>query len=84
MLVRAEASYAADKKKEMVPVRVESDYQLDGWLGIVIAGKRYIDVSDPDKFDTEMEQVVKELRIKLERAKAGLHVRLFEYSSVCT
>ena len=92
----AECEYAAVRRKELVPLRVEAGYTPDGWLGILglglglvgrvrvrveagytpdgwlgirCAGKLYFDFTDPQAFDSKMEELVKELRIKLEGKK---------------
>ena len=48
---------------------MEAGYTPDGWLGIRCAGKLYFDFTDPQAFDSKMEELVKELRIKLEGKK---------------
>jgi len=75
--VRVEAGYTPDGWLGIlglglvgrVRVRVEAGYTPDGWLGIRCTGKLYFDFTDPQAFDSKMEELVKELRIKLEGKK---------------
>ena len=42
---RIEAQYAIDCKKPIIAVRMERKFKPDGWLGIILAGKFYVDLS---------------------------------------
>ncbi|CAF4932472.1 unnamed protein product [Rotaria sp. Silwood1] len=41
---QAEAHYAFEKQRRLIPLIVESGYKPDGWLGIIASGKVYVDV----------------------------------------
>nr|KAG5691087.1 hypothetical protein BaRGS_027591 [Batillaria attramentaria] len=34
-----EACYAFDKRKQIIPLKMQTDYEPDGWLGLIVAGK---------------------------------------------
>lgn len=60
-----EASYAADLRKKIVPVVVQEGYRPDDWLGFVIAGLLYHDLSmsEGKKFSSAVDAIVdKELQ----------------------
>lgn len=59
---RAEAEYAFEKRKQIVPLRMEQAYKADGWLGIIIGAKKYYDFSGKYHFNSIIEDLVKELR----------------------
>ncbi|XP_071963929.1 uncharacterized protein [Antedon mediterranea] len=59
---RTEAEYAFQLRKDIIPLKMEENYQADGWLGAIIGTKLYIEV-DPEgnDFDTSMQKLTKEL-----------------------
>ncbi|KAJ8321764.1 hypothetical protein KUTeg_000235 [Tegillarca granosa] len=59
---RAEAEYAYRKKKQIIPLRMESKYEPDGWLGFIVGSKKYYDFGGKRSFETEMDCLFKELR----------------------
>ncbi|KAK7469460.1 hypothetical protein BaRGS_00036526 [Batillaria attramentaria] len=62
---RAEAEYAADNKKKIIPVKVQN-YSPDGWLGLLIAGKLYYDFSDRKQFDSKFQELLTAIREVIE------------------
>lgn len=46
---RLEAEYARKLGKNLIPIKVESKYNPDGWLGILLGEKKYIDFSSAEK-----------------------------------
>ncbi|KAK7464062.1 hypothetical protein BaRGS_00037950 [Batillaria attramentaria] len=54
---RQEASYAHVKKKEIIPLKMQDSLELDGWLGLIVAGKLFYDFSGKEPF----EEVIKAL-----------------------
>ena len=57
----SEAKYAFKCKKPIIPIKVEEDYEADGWLGILTATKKYIRAYDDDVLDKDMLQLLREL-----------------------
>ena len=39
---QSEAHYAFERRRCLIPVIIESDYKPDGWLGIIVSGKLYV------------------------------------------
>ncbi|CAF3791786.1 unnamed protein product [Rotaria magnacalcarata] len=63
---QAEAQYAFEKRRCLIPIRVQSGYKADGWLAFITTCLKYMDFTKMD-FDTAYTQVVSEIR----RSKAG-------------
>ncbi|XP_072048011.1 uncharacterized protein [Amphiura filiformis] len=57
---QGEAIYAREQQKPIIPVKIE-DYTPDGWLGFLIAGKKYIRAYDDNVLDTDMRDLLREL-----------------------
>ncbi|XP_072048014.1 uncharacterized protein [Amphiura filiformis] len=57
---QGEAIYAREQQKPIIPVKIE-DYKPDGWLGFLIAGKKYIRAYDDNVLDTDMRDLLREL-----------------------
>lgn len=45
---QSEAHYAFERRCRLIPIVVEPDYKPDGWLGIIVSGKIYVDFSTMD------------------------------------
>jgi len=56
-----EAEYVLSQRKQIVPLRLEADYEPDGWLRMLTGSDSYYDFSDPENFETEWNR----LRAKL-------------------
>ncbi|XP_055957322.1 uncharacterized protein LOC130010412 isoform X2 [Patella vulgata] len=56
---RAEAEYAFTKKRTIIPIRMETDYTPDGWLGIVCGSKLWYDFSDEQLMNSNMGRFLK-------------------------
>lgn len=61
---QAEAEYAFNRKKLIVPLIVESKYRADGWLGFIVGNKIYVNFAD--KLEDEFEAAYKMLVIELQ------------------
>jgi hypothetical protein len=57
---QAEAQYAFEKRRELIPLRVQSGYRADGWLAFLTAGRMHIDFVKMN-FDTACVQLVSEI-----------------------
>ncbi|KAL8606718.1 hypothetical protein ACOMHN_018752 [Nucella lapillus] len=58
---RTEAEYAFKLKKTIIPLQMETNYQPDGWLGILLGTKLFIDFSGKYPFEKKAEALVKEV-----------------------
>lgn len=58
---RQEAEYAFRQEKTIIPVRVEKDYQADGWLGILLGTKLYVDCPTEQNLDEAMPNLIRQL-----------------------
>lgn len=43
---QSEAHYAFERGCQIVPIIIESNYKPDGWLGIIVSGKIYVDFTN--------------------------------------
>ncbi|CAH1775998.1 unnamed protein product [Owenia fusiformis] len=78
---RTEAEYTYRLRKDIIPVRVQSQYTPDGWLGIMIGTRLYFDLSIEDSFDMNVGGLVKELG---NRGRVGHDLTPNPYSSTLT
>ncbi|KAL4227784.1 hypothetical protein ACF0H5_013220 [Mactra antiquata] len=51
---RTEANYVFQLQKKIVPLKMQRGYKPDGWLGILIGARLYIEFSPHYDFDTQM------------------------------
>lgn len=57
-----EARYASDKRKTIIPIKVESKYKTEGWLSFIIAGKLYFRISQSEnEFNMAYEKITQEI-----------------------
>ena len=56
-----EAEYAFTLHKDIVPLMMESNYRPDGWLGIIMGSKLWIDFSSGQNIRDSVEKLKKEL-----------------------
>ena len=67
LVVCLEAVYANTKNKQIIPLRLEADYEPDGWLGALCLTRLYYDFSDPEKFDDGWSKLHAQLKELLKR-----------------
>lgn len=60
---RLEAQYATDLCKNIIPLRMQSKYKADGWLGIILSGRLYINFpnSDFNESDPAINEIFKRI-----------------------
>ncbi|KAK3586597.1 hypothetical protein CHS0354_027738 [Potamilus streckersoni] len=70
-----EADYAYQLRKKIVPLKMEEDFVPNGWLGLIVAGKKNYDVSGKYEFEAKLNDLLKELASQLQTAvsEAGNH-----------
>jgi hypothetical protein len=64
-----EAEYTYKLRKSFIPLRLQHRYVPDGWLGMLIGTRLYFDISNEDKIDQQMDNIMKELGT---RGKIGI------------
>ncbi|KAL3889423.1 hypothetical protein ACJMK2_001767 [Sinanodonta woodiana] len=60
---RAEAEYAFQLKKKIIPLKMERGYQPDGWLGILIGTRIFYDFSGKYDFETKIKELIRAITI---------------------
>ena len=58
---RSEAEYAYQLRKDIIPLMMQRDYTPDGWLGIILGTRLWIDFRNDYKLSTSAEKLLKEL-----------------------
>lgn len=61
---QAEVHYAFERRCKLVPLVMKTKYKPDGWLGIIVSGKIYVDFS---KFEFEMAYSMLKTEIEKKR-----------------
>ncbi|CAF4151303.1 unnamed protein product [Rotaria sp. Silwood2] len=77
---QAEAGYAFNRKKTIVPLIVEPKYKADGWLGFIVGNKIYINFAEREH--NEFETAYKMLLVELQRN--GLDLLQSSTTSSCS
>nr|XP_054752090.1 uncharacterized protein LOC129257722 [Lytechinus pictus] len=66
---RTEAEYAFLKRKRIIPIMMEEFYRPDGWLGLIIGAKFYMDFSGRLVIEEEMSKLLREVQMHAHEAK---------------
>ena len=64
----SEAEYALRLKKKIIPLKMESGYEADGWLGIIFGSKMFFDFGGKYPFEQKAEELVREIHRTLDNA----------------
>ncbi|XP_066925865.1 uncharacterized protein [Clytia hemisphaerica] len=56
-----ELQFSQDKRKQLIPIMIEAGYRPGGALGLIIAGLKYVDFSNPGDFDDKMVELRDEI-----------------------
>ncbi|ESO99950.1 hypothetical protein LOTGIDRAFT_230877 [Lottia gigantea] len=62
---RAEAEYAHQLRKTVIPLIMERSYKPDGWLGMILGAKLFYDFSGKYPFESKIEGLLREISQKL-------------------
>ncbi|XP_052089371.1 uncharacterized protein LOC127726075 [Mytilus californianus] len=65
---RAEAEYAFQLKKKIIPLKMEMNYKADGWLGLIIGAKLFYDFSGKYPFEKKTNELIREILEALNRS----------------
>ncbi|XP_078359598.1 uncharacterized protein LOC144644064 isoform X1 [Oculina patagonica] len=67
---RSEAEYAYQRRKRMIPLMMESNYSPDGWLGIVLGSKLWMDFrKDPSVGIQQLSKEISKARVAASKAQ---------------
>jgi hypothetical protein len=55
---RMEAEYSATQRKPIIPLMGEKGYRPDGWLGLLVSGKLWYDVSNTESVSSNAQSIV--------------------------
>jgi len=58
---RSEAEYAYQLRKDIIPLKMQRNYTADGWLGILVGTKLWIDFQSKQIIDSGVGELIKEL-----------------------
>ncbi|XP_022095328.1 uncharacterized protein LOC110981764 [Acanthaster planci] len=58
---RTEAEYTYKLQKPIIPLRLQEDYDPDGWLGIMIGAKLYVDMSRANSLGEDFTKLKQQL-----------------------
>ncbi|KAJ8035980.1 hypothetical protein HOLleu_19825 [Holothuria leucospilota] len=58
---RTEAEYAYQLQKWIIPLMMDMYYEPDGWLGLILGAKYYMDFSGVTPFEDSAQKLIKEL-----------------------
>ncbi|XP_076083083.1 uncharacterized protein LOC143054087 isoform X1 [Mytilus galloprovincialis] len=65
---RAEAEYAFQLKKKIIPLKMEMNYKADGWLGFIIGAKLFYDFSGKYPVEKKTNELIREILESLNRS----------------
>ena len=78
---RSEAEYAYQLRKDIIPLMLQRDYKPDGWLGIIIGTKLWIDFRNSFSVEGGTEKLMRELgdrgRENQSKARSAQHAEEF-------
>ena len=58
---RSEAEYAYQLRKDIIPLMMQKNYKADGWLGMLLGTKMWIDFQSKHTIDSGVAKLVREL-----------------------
>ncbi|KAK6183585.1 hypothetical protein SNE40_011038 [Patella caerulea] len=58
---RAEAEYAHQLRKKVIPLIMEKGYRPDGWLGMILGAKLFYDFSGKYPFESKIDGLLREV-----------------------
>ena len=61
-----EAIYAANRNKPIIAIKMQENYDYDGWLGLILAGKLYVDYTKKDLNQVDTQNgLIKQIELAL-------------------
>lgn len=62
---QAEAEYAKQKDKIIIPCKMERGYEACGWLGFLLGSKLFFEFSGKYPFENKMNDLLREIKVRL-------------------
>ena len=59
-----EAEYTYQLHKDVIPLMMDYKYKPDGWLGIIVGAKFWIDFTEKHKLDSNIHVLVRQLGVR--------------------
>ena len=59
---RTEAEYTFEQEKPFIPLMMQRHYKPDGWLGLLLGSKFYVNFDGKYEFDEAYEMLLRELK----------------------
>jgi hypothetical protein len=56
-------------KKRIIPLKMESGYKADGWLGFIIGARLFFDFGGKYPFENKIKDLIKEVQVQLNKLK---------------
>ncbi|CAF3986523.1 unnamed protein product [Rotaria sp. Silwood2] len=78
---QSEAHYAFERRCRLIPIIVESNYRPDGWLGIIVSGKIYVDFLI-NEFNLAYEKLKNEISEQRDQASFQLQTTSEENNQI--
>ena len=70
MNCRKELEFALDmKKKDVIPIKVDKDYRLDRWLGLILRNRKYIEITEIEMVPYKIDELFCEIAAVLLKEK---------------
>ena len=57
----SEAQYGVDLRKDIIPILVEKGFRASKWLGFIIGGQLFYDLTKEEIFNETMAKLIKDL-----------------------
>lgn len=68
----SEAEYTFQLRRDVIPLMMEKNYTPDGWLGMIVGAKLWIDFRAKRNVTSGLEKLVKELKDRGRQEKEEL------------
>ena len=57
----SEADFAFTRRKEIIPLKMQRGYNPDGWLGVLIGARLFVEFSPQKPFDKQIAATMQQL-----------------------
>jgi len=62
-----ELQYSQERRKKIIPIKLESNFKPSGALGLVVAGGQYVDFSDAANFEESISALKRQIESTLKK-----------------
>jgi len=77
-LLISEAEFAFEQKKRFLPIEVDANYKLNGWLDILLGAKYRYCLTNPRRCDVEVKAILSKIKHVIGSGSNGVS----EYSHI--